>query len=105
MFPLSFIFPVIHLFSSLYFLLLGQLTNPAPADTISHTSPIVSDPLDNPQPLLGDTDPLDESLLPSGEESSHLEPEHPHDAEETYLNHVQHIAITSMCHAPSLSMY
>jgi hypothetical protein len=105
MFPLPFIFSFLLLFSSFYFLLLGQLTNSPPADTFSHTSPIVSDPLDNPLPLLGDMDPLDESLLPSGEESSHLEPEHPQDAEETHLNHVRHVAITSMCRASSLNMY
>jgi hypothetical protein len=105
MFPVSLIFSFIILFSSFSFLLLGQLTNSAPADTFSHTSPIVSDPLDNPPPLLGDADPLDESLLPSGEESSHLEPEHPQDAEETQLDHVRHVAIKSMCYASSLSMY
>jgi hypothetical protein len=104
MFLLSFLLSFILIFCSFCFLLLGQLTNSAPADTFSHTSHVVSDPLDNPPPLLGDVYPFDESLPLSGEESSLLEPEHPQEAEETHLSNVRRVVITSMCHASPFSM-
>jgi hypothetical protein len=105
MFPLSLFCSFILLFSSFSFLLLGQLTNSASPDTINHTSPVVSDPLDNPLSLLGNADLVDEFLPPPGEESGHLEQEHPQDAEETCLSNVPNVVITSMCHESSFSMY
>ncbi|OJA10755.1 hypothetical protein AZE42_04254 [Rhizopogon vesiculosus] len=85
---LSFLFSFLVLLSSFFFFLLwngndsGQLTDSAPADTLSHTSQVVPDPLGGSLPLLG-------------QESGHL-PENPQEAEEIHLTDSRQIVITTI---------
>jgi hypothetical protein len=87
------LFPVFPSFPESSFVFCGdlggeQLINSASDGTPSHMPHIV-------------TDPVDDSLPPSGEESSHIEPEQPQDVEETHFSDVRQVVITRMCHGCS----